>query len=361
MESAVANICSPGERVLVVSAGYFGERWAAIANAYGARGRPPPLRVGRDPRARGRRRPPARARGDGRLPDALRDLDRGRDRPAELRGERPRGRRAQRRGRRLEPRRRAARDRRVGHRRRRLRLAEGADDAARPGDGRGLAGRVGEERVRDLAALLLGLGADEQGPGDARPAVHAAGLARRRAERRARDAPGRGPRERLRAPCPARPRLPRGREGDGARALLARRRQRGRRDRGPRAGRHRLRRARPAAPRPARGHARAGPGRAEGEGLPHRPHRLLRRVRHHDRARRGRAGAGRARRRRSSAASPSRARSRPSSTHRCEPRAGPRPGADRRGGDRAPARALRRRRGLRTAISPSASATTTRS
>jgi serine---pyruvate transaminase len=36
MESAVANICSPGERVLVVSAGYFGERWAALASAYGA-------------------------------------------------------------------------------------------------------------------------------------------------------------------------------------------------------------------------------------------------------------------------------------------------------------------------------------
>ena len=36
MESAVANLCSPGEPVLVVSAGYFGERWAAIAEAYGA-------------------------------------------------------------------------------------------------------------------------------------------------------------------------------------------------------------------------------------------------------------------------------------------------------------------------------------
>jgi aspartate aminotransferase-like enzyme len=36
MESAVANICSPGERVLVVSAGYFGERWAKIAAAYRA-------------------------------------------------------------------------------------------------------------------------------------------------------------------------------------------------------------------------------------------------------------------------------------------------------------------------------------
>ena len=35
MESAVANLCSPGDRVLVVSHGYFGERWAAIARAYG--------------------------------------------------------------------------------------------------------------------------------------------------------------------------------------------------------------------------------------------------------------------------------------------------------------------------------------
>lgn len=35
MESAVANVCSPGDRVLVVSAGYFGERWAQIAGRYG--------------------------------------------------------------------------------------------------------------------------------------------------------------------------------------------------------------------------------------------------------------------------------------------------------------------------------------
>ena len=35
MESAVANLCSPGERVLVVSAGHFGERWATIAGRYG--------------------------------------------------------------------------------------------------------------------------------------------------------------------------------------------------------------------------------------------------------------------------------------------------------------------------------------
>jgi serine---pyruvate transaminase len=35
MESAVANLCSPDQRVLVVSAGHFGERWAEISRSYG--------------------------------------------------------------------------------------------------------------------------------------------------------------------------------------------------------------------------------------------------------------------------------------------------------------------------------------
>ena len=34
-ESAIVNLCSPGERVLAVSAGQFGERWAAMARGYG--------------------------------------------------------------------------------------------------------------------------------------------------------------------------------------------------------------------------------------------------------------------------------------------------------------------------------------
>ncbi len=34
MEAAVANITSPGDRVLVLSAGKFGERWTALAKAY---------------------------------------------------------------------------------------------------------------------------------------------------------------------------------------------------------------------------------------------------------------------------------------------------------------------------------------
>lgn len=35
LEGTVANLCSPGDRVLAVSHGYFGERWGAIARAYG--------------------------------------------------------------------------------------------------------------------------------------------------------------------------------------------------------------------------------------------------------------------------------------------------------------------------------------
>jgi aspartate aminotransferase-like enzyme len=36
LESAVANLCSPGGRVLVVSSGNFGERWVELTERYGA-------------------------------------------------------------------------------------------------------------------------------------------------------------------------------------------------------------------------------------------------------------------------------------------------------------------------------------
>src|SRR6202047_744780 len=35
MEAAVSNLTSPSDRVLVLSAGKFGERWSAIAKAFG--------------------------------------------------------------------------------------------------------------------------------------------------------------------------------------------------------------------------------------------------------------------------------------------------------------------------------------
>src|SRR5947209_12121439 len=35
MEAAVSNLTSPGDKVLVVSAGKFGERWESLAKAFG--------------------------------------------------------------------------------------------------------------------------------------------------------------------------------------------------------------------------------------------------------------------------------------------------------------------------------------
>ena len=35
MEASVANLFSPGDKVLVINGGKFGERWLNIANAFG--------------------------------------------------------------------------------------------------------------------------------------------------------------------------------------------------------------------------------------------------------------------------------------------------------------------------------------
>ena len=35
MEAAVSNLTSPGDRVLVLTAGKFGERWSSLAKAFG--------------------------------------------------------------------------------------------------------------------------------------------------------------------------------------------------------------------------------------------------------------------------------------------------------------------------------------
>jgi aspartate aminotransferase-like enzyme len=35
MEASVSNLTSPGDRVLVLTAGKFGERWTALAKAFG--------------------------------------------------------------------------------------------------------------------------------------------------------------------------------------------------------------------------------------------------------------------------------------------------------------------------------------
>ena len=56
MEAAVANMVNPGDKVLVLVGGVFGERWGKIARAFGARSRRVPLRLepGRGPGAGGR-------------------------------------------------------------------------------------------------------------------------------------------------------------------------------------------------------------------------------------------------------------------------------------------------------------------
>ena len=58
LESVVANLTSPGDRVVVVSAGYFGERWADIAASLRLRGRAHRATSG------ARRRPPTTSRRD---------------------------------------------------------------------------------------------------------------------------------------------------------------------------------------------------------------------------------------------------------------------------------------------------------
>ena len=235
MESAVANLCSPGERVCVVSAGAFGERWAAIAEAYGCEVDRLAYEWGETPFADDLasrlaeresrvvllthsetstgvvadvRALAAVAKEAGALSvvDAISSL-----------GAVP------------------------------LETDEWGVDVVISGSQKALmtppgprarlrlAGRVG--RARDAAALLLRLGADAQGAGDLRRGVHAGRLARPRARRRARNAARARPRGGLRAPRAPRPCLPRGDQGDGARALLAGRRQRGRRHRRARAPR----------------------------------------------------------------------------------------------------------------------------
>src|SRR4029077_6843779 len=134
--------------------------------------------------------------------------------------------------------------------------------------------RAGAGRDRLLASLLLRLGADAEGARDARRAVHAARLARRRPRRRAR-APARGGAGGgVRSQRAARQGGARRREGARPRALLPGRGPERRSDRRPRTGWHRWDRRGERPPGPLRDHDRERPGRAEGEDLPPRAHRL---------------------------------------------------------------------------------------
>ena len=123
LEAAVVNTLSPGDRVLGVSIGSFGDRFAKIARTYGADVDEDRRRVGPgggSGRSCASELAPL-ARLQGRAADPQRDLDRG-DEPDRGAGRgRPRGRtrRADPRRQRVRPRRRAVRDGRLGRRRRR--------------------------------------------------------------------------------------------------------------------------------------------------------------------------------------------------------------------------------------------------
>ena len=187
MESAVANLCAPGSRVVVVSAGAFGERWIEIAERYGCEVVPLRYEWGEVPQA-------------GDIAGKLEELSEVRavflthsetstgvvsDLQAHAEAIRPSGAHV------------------VvdavsslgavpldmdawGIDVRLLRLPEGVDDTAGARRRGCLRRRLGARRAPVLASLLLRLGAHAQGAGRARRAVHACRVARRRPQRGAR-------------------------------------------------------------------------------------------------------------------------------------------------------------------------------
>jgi aspartate aminotransferase-like enzyme len=231
-ESAIVSLCSPGERVLAVSAGSFGERWAAMARTFGCEVEELRYAWGETPTVE---ELTAKLEGDraglARLPRPLRDLNRvvadiqalaavakeaGAlvvvDAVSSL-GAVP-----------LEMDE-LGLDVVVSGSQKALMTPPGLATAAV--SGRGAGNRSRGRRCE----LLLQLGTHAQGAGGGRQRLHAGRFAHRRSRRRTRAAARRRPRRRVRAPCPPRPRLSRRRQGDGSRALLARRGSRRRRSR----------------------------------------------------------------------------------------------------------------------------------
>ena len=158
LEAAVVNTLSPGDRVLGVSIGSFGDRFAKIARTYGADVTKIDVEWGQaaDPDD-APRRARAGARLQGRAADPQRDLDRRHEpdrrhwppsstmqSPDTLDPRRQR----------VRPRGRAVRDGRLGRGRRRHRLPEGMDVRAGPGDDRRVRAGVGRDGDRDDAAGL---------------------------------------------------------------------------------------------------------------------------------------------------------------------------------------------------------------
>ena len=175
LEAAVVNTLSPGDRVLGVSIGSFGDRFAKIAGIYGADVTKIEVEWGQAADPAVVREALAAAPGyPGRAPDPQRDVDRGDEPDPGPRGRHPRRRpgRAHPRRQRLGPRRGAVRDGRLGRRPRRDRLAEGVDGRPGPGDDRRLAAGLGGDGDRPDAALLSRPPGPPRRGGERRDAVH---------------------------------------------------------------------------------------------------------------------------------------------------------------------------------------------
>ena len=222
MESAVANLCSPGERVLVVSAGYFGERWMQLAAAYGAEVEELRYEWGEAPTA-----DDLAARLDelggvsavlltqsetstGVVADvqALASVVKEREALVVVDAVSSLG---------AIPCETDAWGLDV--------VVSGSQKALMTPPGLALVSvspAAWDLRARAASPATTSTGsAPASGPGDARRRLHAGRLRGHRPRRRPRDAPRGRARGGLRAPRQARPRVPRGRQGDGARAVLA--------------------------------------------------------------------------------------------------------------------------------------------
>ena len=233
-ESAIVNLCSPGERVLAVSAGSFGERWAAMARSFGCEVEELRYAWGETPTAEDLTRKlgeiepvslvflvhsetstgvvadiqalAAAAKDAGALVvvDAVSSLGAV---PLEMDD--------------------WGLDVVVSGSQKALMTPPGlATAAVSPA-------ALGAGRAVDAAELLLRLGTDAEGTGAGRQRLHAGRVAHRRPRRCARAAARGRARRRLRAPPTPRPRLPGRDQGYGPRALLARRGSLSRRHRSP--------------------------------------------------------------------------------------------------------------------------------
>ena len=157
MEAAIVNTLSPGDKVLAVSIGSFGDRFGDYRRGLRRRRDPPQRRMGHGGRARGSVGAALRA---GPAYKAVlvthNETSTGVENPIEAiaRGRPRRERRAAHRRRRLEHGLRPRRDRRLGPRPRRHGLAEGLGGTAGAGHGRRRAARLGRLRDRRDAPLL---------------------------------------------------------------------------------------------------------------------------------------------------------------------------------------------------------------